>query len=238
MIIGIHQLHYLPWLRYIHKIASCDVFVILDNIQFNKNGWQNRNKVKSPQGTLTLTVPVLHKHAQSLSEVHIDSKQPWARKHWGTLLNNYKKAPFFKDYEPFLKGIYEKKWTRFNDLSHEMLSYFVKTMGIKTKMLSSSDLSLKGEATERLVNICKDLGADTYLTGQYATEVYLEKEPFEREKIQLIYQSFEAPQYDQLFPDAGFFPELSIVDLLFNCGPRSLEILMRGTILQAQGHRK
>ena len=109
MILAIHQLHYLPWLRYFHKIASADVFVVLDNIQFNKNGWQNRNKIKTDQGSLILTVPVIQKMAQLLSEVEIDNKQPWRRKHWGAICSHYRKAPFFKEHEPFLRGIYEKE---------------------------------------------------------------------------------------------------------------------------------
>ena len=112
MILAIHQLHYLPWLRYFHKIASADVFVVLDNIQFNKNGWQNRNKIKTDQGELILTVPVLHKMGQSLAEVEIDNKQPWRRKHWGAISNHYRKATFFKEHEPFLRGIYEKDWRK------------------------------------------------------------------------------------------------------------------------------
>src|SRR5262245_61030054 len=92
MILAAHQLHYLPWLRYFHKIAQSDVFVILDNIQFTKNDWHNRNKIKGPQGAMILTVPVLHKFGQPLSEVQIDNKQPWRRKHWGSISGNYSKA--------------------------------------------------------------------------------------------------------------------------------------------------
>jgi hypothetical protein len=232
MILAAHQLHYLPWLRYIHKIAVCDVFIVLDNIQFNKNGWQNRNKIKTVQGSLILTVPVLHQFAQSLSEAEIDNKQPWRRKHWGSLVNHYRKAPFFKDHETFFQNIYDADWKKLNDLNHEILSYLVKELGIKTKIFRSSELSLKGEATERLVHICRDLGATAYLTGTYAAEAYLEAARFESAGIELIPQEFHCPEYPQLYPEAGFIPELSIVDLLFNCGPKSLEILLSGSVSQ------
>ncbi len=95
MRVGIHQLHYLPWLRYFEKIQSCDVFVVLDDIQFNKNGWQNRNRVKTSSGAVLLTVPVQMKFAQRLGEVRIDERTPWRKKHWKTIEQSYGRAPFF-----------------------------------------------------------------------------------------------------------------------------------------------
>ncbi|MCB9800526.1 MAG: WbqC family protein [Candidatus Omnitrophica bacterium] len=230
MLVGIHQLHYLPWLRYIHKIASCDVFVILDTIQFNKNGWQNRNKIKTSQGAKILTVPVLHKRAQNLSEVEIDTKQRWAKKHWGTILAAYQKAPHFDEHRKFFEEIYSREWEKLNELNHEMLSYFVNVLGIKTKIVHGSDMELRGEATERLVNICKDLTASAYLTGAYAAEAYLEEELFKAAGISLTAQQFKCPEYCQQFQSLGFIPELAILDMLFNCGPRTLEILMQSGI--------
>lgn len=229
MILAAHQLHYLPWFRYFHKIAFCDTFVVLDNIQFNKNGWQNRNKIKGPAGAALLTVPVVQKFQQSLSEVRIDSKQPWGRKHWGTLRSNYAKAPYFKEHEAFFREVYEQPWEFLNELNYEVLFYLLKVLGLHIRVVRSSDLDLKEEGTERLVSICKELGARAYLTGAYAAQVYLDPSPFKREGIELVFQEFECPAYPQLYPETGFVPELSVVDLLFNCGPRSLEILLQGT---------
>ena len=230
MSLGAHQLHYLPWLRYFHKIAHCDSFVVLDNIQFNKNGWQNRNKIKTAQGAALLTVPVRQKFQQQLSEVEIDKNPVWRKKHWRASEFNYQKAPYFKEHAPFFRGVYEKSWDRLNDLNDEIFFYLVKALGIKTKIIRASELPLKGEATERLVGICKELGARFYLTGAYASQVYLDPELFRREGIELVTQEFRCPQYPQLFPEAGFIPELSIVDLLFNLGPKSLELLTEGTV--------
>ncbi len=237
MILGAHQLHYLPWLRYFHKIAHCDTFVVLDNIQFNKNGWQNRNKIKTAQGAALLTVPVHHKFQQQLNEVGIDKNQPWQKKHWRAVEINYQKASYFKEHESFFRGVYEKSWDRLNDLNYEIFFYLVKAFGIKTKIIRSSDLPPKGEATERLVGICKELGARSYLTGAYATQVYLDPDLFQREGIELVTQAFKCPQYPQLFPGAGFIPELSIVDLLFNLGPKSLETLMQPDLSPVQGEK-
>lgn len=238
MILGAHQLHYLPWLRYFHKIASSDTFLVLDNIQFNKNGWQNRNKIKSAEGEQILTVPVVHKFQQLLSEVQIDGRQPWQRKHQRSLESNYRRAPFFLEHEKFFRQVFETPWQRLNDLNYEILGYLIQTLGIKTQVLRSSELRLKGEATERLVSVCKELGARAYLTGSYAVQAYLDTEPFRREGIELIYQEWTSPAYPQLFPEAGYLPDLSIVDLLFNCGPRSLEVLMQNSEKAAGGPRE
>lgn len=228
MILAIHQLHYLPWLRYFHKIASADVFVVLDNIQFNKNGWQNRNKIKADQGELILSVPVFQKMGQSLDEVEIDRKQPWQRKHWGALSTHYRKAPFFKEHEPFLRGIYEREWLKLNELNYEMLFYFLKALGVKTRIVKSSGMNLRGEATDRLVNISKDLGAGAYLTGAFAAQEYLDENLFKQAGVGLQMHEFECPVYSQAYPEKAFIPELSIVDLLMNCGPESLSVLMHG----------
>jgi hypothetical protein len=106
MLVGIHQLHYLPWLRYMEKIARCDVFVVLDNIQFNKNGWQNRNRIKTAQGEVLLTVPVVAKAGQRLDEVLIQNTEPWGEKHWRTIEQSYRRAPYFRDYAGFLEETY------------------------------------------------------------------------------------------------------------------------------------
>lgn len=235
MILAAHQLHYLPWLRYFHKIASCDTFVVLDNIQYNKNGWQNRNKIKTPSGELVLTVPTLQKFQQPLSEVRIDTQQAWPRKHGGALQSNYQKAPYFTEHEAFFRRVYGNSWERLNDLNYEILFYLLKALGISTRVIRSSELSLKGEATERLIGICKEVGARTYLTGGFAAQVYLDPGLFAREGIELAFQEFECPRYPQLYPEAGFLPELSLVDLLFNCGPKSLEVLMQGTPSKVRG---
>jgi len=229
MIAGIHQLHYLPWLRYFQKIAKSDVFVVLDDIQYNKNGWQNRNKIKGSAGALTLTVPVFNKFQQTLDEVVIDNKTNWRKKHWQSLATCYGKAPYFKDYAPAVQKIYEREWERLNALNLEMLKLFLSFLGIKTKIVLSSELDAPGEATERLVHLCRKAGADAYLSGAYATEAYLDAAALERGGIRLDILAWQAPVYAQLFMQSGFIPDLSIVDLLFNEGPRAMDIIMSST---------
>ncbi len=223
MLVAIHQLHYLPWLRYLDKIHRSDVFIVLDDIQFNKNGWQNRNKLKTASGPVTLTVPVRARAHQNLSEVRIHNEADWNKKHWRTLEQNYRKAPFFSDYAGFFEETYSRQWDWLNDLNRHMLSFYLEALHIDTAIVYSSDLRVPGIATERLVNLMKAVGATAYYSGAYALESYLDPGLLEDAGIALELQDWRAPEYPQLH--GPYIPDLSIVDLLLNCGPESLEAL-------------
>lgn len=226
MLAGIHQLHYLPWLRYFEKIARCDVFVVLDNIQYNKNGWQNRNRVKSAQGALLLTAPVLARLGDTLDVVRLNNDTPWRKKHKETLRQCYAKAPFFAQYADFIEETYERAWDRLNDLNRHMLTHFAKTLGIETRIVYASDLNVAGVATERLVNLVRAVGCDAYYTGEHAAGAYLDAAAFGSAGIELIVQRWTAPAYPQLY--GPFVADLSIVDLLMNAGPDALAMLKAG----------
>ena len=223
MRVGIHQLHYLPWLRYFEKIRHSDVFIALDDIQFNKNGWQNRNRIKSSAGATLLTVPVFMHAEQRLDEVRIHNGAPWRRKHWTTIEQSYARSRHFAEYEPFLRETYARDWDRLNDLNQHMLKFFVGALGIETPIIYSSQLGVPGTATRRLVNLIKAVGGDTYLSGAYALDAYLDAALLERAGIGLELQEWHAPVYPQRYGD--FIPDLSIVDLLSNCGRESLGVL-------------
>jgi len=227
MILSAHQLHYLPWLRYFHKIAESDVFVVMDNIQFNKNGWQNRNKIKCANGWMYLTVPIYNKFQQRIDEVKIDNNQNWRAKHWNALVCNYSKAPYFKEYKDFFEKIYLREWVDLNQINYEMFYFYLDVLGIKTKIVKASDLKVEGTDTMRLANICKALGADTYHSGAYALEVYLDEKIMTDAGIKITLQDWHCPQYQQQFMKAGFVPDLAIVDLIFNHGPESADIILK-----------
>ena len=227
VLVGIHQLHYVPWLRYFEKIARSDVFIVLDNIQYNKNGWQNRNKIKSPAGVLTLTVPVFETFAQSLDKVKIHSDLPWRRKHWQSVSQSYANAPFYWHYAGFLDHVWSQDWQMLNDLNRHMLPFFLGALGITTPVVYASDLNIPGAATERLVNLIKAVGGDAYYSGAYATEVYLDAQMLQLAGIRLELQHWHPPVYPQLHGE--FAADLSIIDLLMNCGPNSLAVLMQGS---------
>jgi hypothetical protein len=228
MRLAAHQLHYLPWLRYFHKIAQADVFVVMNDIQFNRNGWQNRTKIKHAQGWMHLTVPVLQKFRQRISDVRIDNSQRWRQKHWNALTQSYARAPHLQAVADRLRPVYEKDWDLLGDLSNELLRLCLDLLNVRTGLVRSSDLKVGGRDSARLVNICRALGADTYLTGAYALETYLDTSVFEEAGIQVAVQDWRCPVYDQRHQSAGFIADLSIVDLLFNHGPESLGILSQG----------
>ena len=228
MLVGIHQPHYLPWLRYFEKIARCDVFVVLDNIQFTKNGWQNRNKVKTAAGPSVLTVPVAAGLGDTLDRAAIAPDTPWRRKHWRTIEQAYGKAPHFDAYAPVLAGIYGQNWDLLNVLNRHMLDRFANWLGIETRIVYASDLDIPGAATQRLVNLVKAVGGDAYYTGAFALDEYLDAALFREAGIALRVQEWRAPVYPQLH--GAFVPDLSIIDLLMNCGEESLDIIMRGRL--------
>lgn len=228
MLVGIHQLHYLPWLRYIEKVARCDAFVVLDDIQYNKNGWQNRNKIKTAQGATLLTIPVRAHHDSRLDEVETAENGKWAQKHWRTIEQAYAKAPFFEEYAGALKAIYVASYRHLNAINRRMLEFYVDALGIDTPLHYSSDLAVPGEATERLANLIEAVGGDTYYSGAYALEVYLDADLLTERGIGLELQHWRAPVYPQLHGE--FVRDLSILDLMMNCGPESVNV-----IREAQG---
>jgi len=224
MLVGIHQLHYLPWLRYFEKIARSDVFIVLDNIQFSKNGWQNRNKVKTAAGVTLLTVPVVCSLGDTLDQVRINTKAPWRKKHWATIRQAYGKAPHFDEHAPFLEATYAQQWEFLNDINRHVLDYFVATLDIDTTIVYASTLDVPGSATERLVNLVRAVGGNQYYSGAFALDAYLDRDMLDDAGIRVVIQDWHAPTYPQLH--GPFIPDLSALDLLMNTGPDALQILM------------
>lgn len=224
MICAIHQPQYLPWLGYFDKLDTADLFVFLDDTQFKKNEWQNRNKIRSINGAQWLTVPVLHQFGQEIRDVRIDSRSNWCNKHYQALVTNYSKAPHFREHRPFLQETFERDWDLLVDISVHFVQYLGQQLGIETEIIQSSSLGIDATATEALVAICKAVGADTYLSGIGGRD-YLEQQRFRDEGIALVYQEFQHPSYPQLHGE--FLSHLSVVDLVFNCGVESLEIIRK-----------
>ena len=224
MRVTILQPSYLPWLGFFEQMTRSDKFVLLDDVQYTRRDWRNRNKVRVKEGWVWLTVPVQQKSrfSQRLLETRIDNSVSWRRKHLETLRQHYCKAPFFEKYFPRCQQIYEKDWEFLFDLCLETIQFLKEEMGIETPLLRSSEMKLSGEKTERLVSICRELGATHYLSGESGSD-YISQEDFSNQGIELEYQNYEHPVYPQRYP--GFVPHLSTIDLLFNCGEQSLSIL-------------
>ncbi len=228
MIVAIHQPHYLPWLRYVQKIARSDVFVLFDDVQFTKNGWQNRTRIKNAQGWMYLTVPVLDAFGKAIKDVTINNQERWRPKHWQALRTNYSRAPYFDRYEALVRPVYERPWDSVCELSIHLLTLLLPALGIRTRLVRSSELGVAGTGTARVVDICRRLRATIYLTGDYAATNHLDVEAFAPHGIAVRPQGWHSPVYRQQFPAASFVADLSIVDLLFNEGDRSLGVLGAG----------
>jgi hypothetical protein len=226
MIVAIHQPHYFPWPGYFDKIDHADVFVILDSVQFEKNGWQNRNRIKTPSGWGWLTVPVKHSFGTVLSEMTIENTSNWPKKHYNTLAGAYARSPYWREHEPVLREIYSREWEKLADLNEEATSYIVYSLGISSRIVKSSSLgSLPEKPNARLAEIVRGLGGDTYLAGGGAA-AYFDEVPFLEAGIRVIFQDYKPCVYKQLHGE--FIPGLSTIDILLNEGPETLEIIRAG----------
>ena len=233
MIYSVHQPQYLPWLGFFDKIDKSDAFVFLDDVQYKHREFQNRNKIRTKDGWMWLSVPVLYERGEKAKDVRIDNARDWKKGHLKSLKAWYSNAPFFDKYAPFFESCYKREWDRLCDLNVFMINFLIESFGIKKTIYFESDLKVEGVKTERIVNIGKVLKADTYISGQGGKD-YLEEEKFKQSGIELRYQDFMHPIYRQQFlqGNKNFLPCLSAVDLLFNEGQNSLDIL-RG---EAKGH--
>ena len=223
MIVAVHQPQYLPWLGYFDKIDKADFFVFLDDVQFKKNEWQNRNKIKTAQGWQWLTVPVGYKYPQLISEVPINGTIRWQHKHSQSVLSNYKKAPYYHSLEEFFEEMFCRDWQLISQLNISVVQELVEVLGIDTPLFVSSELGeFPEDADERLIAITKHFGADSYLAGMGGRE-YMELDKYKENGIEVVFQDYTHPVYDQLFGE--FEPNMSTIDLILNHGPKSLTIL-------------
>lgn len=233
MILTSHQPTYLPWLGLFHKIAVSDAYIYLDNVQFEKNSFINRNKIKTINGPIWLTVPVLLKNhfRKTIKEIEIDNSKNWRKSHWRSMFLNYKKTPFFDKYSDFFEDMYKKGWNYLTDLNEYMLKWFLEELGVKIEYYRASELNLCGHKSDLVVDMCKKLRANLYIFGALGRD-YAKEEDFARENIKIYFQDYKHPIYSQVHND--FLFSMSIIDLLFSCGNKSLQILMEGNITKKE----
>ena len=221
MIVAVHQPQYLPWLGYFDKIRRADVFCFLDNVQYKKNDWQNRNRIKTVRDWQWLTVPVHYSFGQAINTVKINQSVKWQHKHLQALVTNYSRAPFFKDHIQIFEQAYARIWELLSDLNIFFVELLRDALNLpQTPMVKASQLTLRDDPTDRLIDICRALNADTYLSGQDGIK-YMDLDRFRQNGIQVVIQDFNHPVYPQLF--GRFQSNMSVIDLLFNCGAGSLE---------------
>lgn len=225
MIVANHQPQFLPYLGFFDKVSKADLLVVMDDVQFLERGFQHRNLIKMQTGKQWLTVPVVQRRGQLIGDVAIDPAQNWRRKHWSALQTNYNPSRHFKALAPELRSILlEGTHTHLLGLDLDLMRWAMTHLGITTPMRLSSELGVTGEKSERHINICRAVGADTYLSGP-GGRLYMDMDLFERAGIAVQFQDYRAREYSQLFPQHGYLADLACVDAVFNCGPEARALI-------------
>lgn len=244
MIVAAHQPSYLPWLGYLDKMAKADVFVVMDDLQYEAQNFQNRQRVKLNSGAAWLTVPLERgNQGDRICDKRIanagNPKQHWQRCQWATLRTHYGKAPHWARYAAELEEVYTRPWQRLVDLDLHLLDLARGWLAITGPVLQSSSLGLEGHKTDRIIDLCRKVGAKVYLSGSGGSTDYLDADALRRAGIAVMWQHFAHPSYPQRYPQLGFVPNLAFLDLLFNCGPDSRQVLRGGAVpLHAGGQTR
>ena len=223
MLLAAHQPQYLAYTGYFAKIDRADIFILLDTVQYKKNEWQNRNRLKGPNGVQFITVPVSFKFGDTIDRIRIQNRQPWRKKHLATVKTCYAKAPHFGSFFQWYEELLERKWTLLGELNIAAVRGMMTLLGITTDTAVASELPPMPEhPDQRLIELCRHFGCDTYLAGA-GGQKYMDLSIWRDSGVEVKFQRFYEPARNQLFGE--FEPNLSAADLYMNEGPRSLEIL-------------
>ncbi|MCX4976462.1 WbqC family protein [Streptomyces sp. NBC_00620] len=230
--VAIHQPHYLPYCGYLDKWDQADLLILLDDAQFTRGGWQNRNCIKTTQGRHLLTVPVRHAGFRTLRETEIDYTRRWDRAHIRTLEQAYARAPHRHLLSAVTAEVYCQRWKALSELGIGCTLAFGRQFSIETPTVLASSLNVPGSSSQRLADLCRAVGADAYLAGD-GCRVYLDEQPFNRVGVEVLWQDFTHPHWQQLHDRHGFLSHLSALDLLLNTGPEEARAVLRGARLFA-----
>lgn len=234
MILTAHQPAYMPWLGYFHKVALADNFVMLDSVQFEKNSFTNRNKIKTSNGEAWLTIPVEMKgHLdKQINEIQMDTKSNWKKKHWNTLLLNYKKAPHFDKYSGFFEKYYLNESNNLYDFIQLSSNFFFEELKITPNTKKLSELNVESKKQDLIIDLCKKTDSNTFVFGALGKN-YADKTLFDSNSISIYFQEYKHPSYQQLWGE--FVPYMGIVDALFNLGAeRTKEVIFEGNITKKE----
>jgi len=225
--IAVLQPSYLPWLGYLEQIASVDAFVFYDDVQFDKNGWRNRNRIRvdTPQGWAWLTIPVLPQGFPSISDVRTDPRVPWRRKHRASVQASYARAPRYDCFERYFGAFYDDQTpTKLAEIAIENIRCLMRAFDIRTPLHRSSTLGVTGDRNTRLLRLCEHFGTTCYISGAAAKD-YLDTALFARAGVEVRWQAYEHPSYAQRF--SPFISHLSALDALLNLGEDAGALIRR-----------
>jgi hypothetical protein len=235
MLVAIHQPHYIPWLGYLDRMVKADLFVILDNVQFERRNFQNRTLIRLEGEERWLTVPVVQvSQKERIIDKAVDNSEGgsrrWGPNHFKTLKYAYRKAPHFEMYAPRLREILEARWDKLVDLDLAMLELVREAFEITTPLRRSSQMQAAGARSELMLNLCRELGpGTTFLGGNGGSRRYLDVAAFAAANVGVCWQQFRHPTYPQC-GEGEFIPGLMSLDMLFNCGPRAAELLRNAAV--------
>lgn len=241
MIVAAHQPSYLPWLGYLDKLSKADVFVVMDDLQYEAQNFQNRNRLKLADGPHWVTVPLLRgAQTDRVLDKRIDNagrggRHHWQQRTWRTLVTHYGRAPFFERYANDLEDVYVRRWDMLVELDLHLLDLARKWMGITRPIVRASSLGFSGTKTARIIDMCQKLGANVYLSGRGGSTGYLDTDALGRAGITTMWQRFTHPTYPQRYPGLGFVSHLGFLDLLANCGPDAAAYLAQAGAVETKG---
>lgn len=227
MRVGIIQSNFIPWRGYFDFIDDVDTFIILDDVQYTKSDWRNRNKLKTKSGTSWITVPVRRDGLQTrIDEARIDWSKPWPQVHRHLIFENYRDAPYVEDIAASVLSEIDRRPENLSALNYELIKFIAARLSIETKFVFSTELDIGGSRTDRLVSLVRAVGGTSYLSGP-AAEAYLDVDAFKKANIALEYKSYDYQPYPQLW--GSFDGAVSIIDLLMNTGPDARNFLKSRT---------
>ncbi len=224
--IAIIQSNYIPWKGYFDVIAAVDEFIIYDDVQYTNRDWRNRNRIKTRNGLRWLSIPVGSNRNRLIRDVILPD-DGWQEKHWGAIADGYQQSKYYDEISNLLQGIYvDCVHESLSVLNRSLIELICKYLGIKTKITYSWDYEKTSGKTERLVSLCRQAGADEYVSGPAASG-YIDRSIFHKNRVKLSWFDYSGyPEYPQLWGE--FVHEVSIIDLLFNCGKKSTEYMKVG----------
>jgi hypothetical protein len=225
---------YLPWLGFFDLLEKADIFVVLDDVQYTTRDWRSRNRIKTKDGMMWLSVPVKSKgvRLKKIRDVEIENSQKWNMHHLKSLKTFYRRALYYDEIMEICNSLYSRAFKYLIDLDMEFIMRFYEYLSMRTKVVFSSDVPWSGWKDERLLSICRHLGATHYMSGDAAKD-YLRDRIFIAEGIVVEWHNYQHPFYKQVWlEEQGFISHLSVVDLLFNHGRESLDILTSTKIVE------
>jgi WbqC-like protein family len=223
--IAIQQPNYIPWIGFFEKMARADRFVLLDNVQYPMRSIVNRNKIKASNGVILLTVPVEVKGLQEIKDIKISGNK-WRKKHLLSLMHAYGRSRYFDEYISSFKTLYEQDIENLFEWNIRIIMLMKDLLGIKTELIRASELEGISSASknERILSICQQLDGTSFILGEGSSRQYIDRELFKENQILIEDKSFIHPIYPQCWGE--FISHLSAIDLLFNCGEKSLEVIL------------